>query len=60
MEAVAEVGSGKLEELKRNIRDNARRWTAVAAGTGLTLGVMARLIRRRRRISPDIVVIEAC
>lgn len=46
--------------VSREMRGNAGKWTGIAAGAGLTLGLLARMLRSRRRITPDIIVIEAC
>ena len=68
------VGTGRMARLKskvfsrvrsarsavsRELRDNATKWSGIAAGAGLTLGLIARRMRGRRRIMPDIIIIEA-
>jgi ElaB/YqjD/DUF883 family membrane-anchored ribosome-binding protein len=45
----------------RNMRSHPAKWAGIAAGAGVGLGLMSRLLRaRRRRQLPDLILIETC
>ncbi|HWW62553.1 MAG TPA: hypothetical protein VN181_14365 [Thermoanaerobaculia bacterium] len=66
--AVAETSRtmrGKLEELKvmttGSMHTNPAKWTGIAAGAGLGLGLLGRFLQRRNRNKrlPRLLVVEA-
>jgi len=48
------------EKLAANVRGNPARWAGIAAGAGLSAGLLGRFLRSRarRRRGPAVVIIE--
>ena len=47
---------------QQSLRSNPTKWAGIAAGVGLGLGILGRVMRHRmaRRSRPELVIIEAC
>ena len=55
----------KLDDLKSQVQTSMQtspmKWAGVAAGVGLSLGLIGRLMQRRAsRNRPELIVIESC
>ena len=67
MSRVSAMRSGLTERadgVSRNLREHPAKWTGIAAGIGMTLGLAGRLAMkmrsRARRVLPTLVIVEAC
>jgi hypothetical protein len=49
-------------KLNRTLRSNPAKWAGIAAGVGVGLGILGRVMRHRmaKRAQPELVIIEAC
>ncbi len=51
----------QLNHVQTAVKANPKKWAGIAAGAGLGLGIIGRMIRNRARSLPQIIVIDrAC
>ena len=47
-------------KIQEQLRNKPMLWTAVAAGAGLIIGIAGRIVSRRQRGLPTMILLEAC